>query len=163
MKYFLLFAIISLSGLTKSSAQTPAQTVPKFTFFKPDHSSFTNANLAQNKMLFFFFFDPECEHCQQAANNLNNEYKSYKNTAVYLVSVASIEKINAFIVHYLPAFPKAQNATVLQDSNNEFITRFQPIRYPSMFLFSTEKKLVDYEDNAESMFRFLKPIQAFAK
>lgn len=114
-------------------------------------------------MLFFFFFDPDCDHCQRAATYLNKQSDNYKGTAVYLVSVANVDKINQFITQYLPAFRNKENVTVLQDAKNEFITKFQPIRYPGMFLYSSQKKLVDYEDNAESLFRFLKPIKASVK
>lgn len=159
MKYLLLF--VSLNACLSSTifAQTPAQTVPVFHFIKLDQSSFINANLAQNKMLFFFFFDPDCDHCQRAATNINKQAEGYKNAAVYLISMADKEKMNAFINQYLPAFQKKQNVSVLQDRNNEFITRFQPLRYPAMFLYNQNKKLLDYEDNPESVFRFLKPLQ----
>ncbi len=160
MKYLLLF--ISLNACLSSTifAQTPAQTVPQFHFSKLDQSSFSNANLAQNKMLFFFFFDPDCEHCQRAATNLNKQAEGYKKAAVYLISMADQAKINAFINQYLSAFQKKQNVTVLQDKNNEFISKFQPIRYPAMYLYNQNKKLLDYEDNPESVFRFLKPLQS---
>ena len=163
MKYCLLFVLICLAFSLRIDAQTPAQTIPNFAFIKLDKSSFTNAKLVQNKMLFFFFFDPDCDHCQRAATYLNKQYENYKSIAIYLVSVANTEKINEFINQYLPAFSREQNVTVLQDANNEFISKFQPIRYPGMFLYSSQKKLVDYEDNAESMFRFLKPIKASVK
>ena len=145
------------------NAQTPAQTVPVFTLYKLDNASFTNVNLAQNKMLFFFFFDPDCDHCQRAATNLNQQYADYKNAAVYLVSEASQAKIQSFINQYFQQLIKGKNVTVLRDTKNEFLTKFQPLRYPAMFLYSSNKKLLDYEDNAESIFRFKKPLQATTK
>ncbi|MDQ2752761.1 MAG: redoxin domain-containing protein [Bacteroidota bacterium] len=163
MKYLLLFITLNLCFSAALFAQTPAQTVPSFHFIKLDQSPFTNENLAQKQMLFFFFFDPDCDHCQRAATNINQQWKEYKNTAVYLISVADKAKINAFINQYLPAFSTKQNATVLQDSNNEFIPKFQPIRYPGMFLYNQNKKLIDYEDNAESVFRFLKSLHTSVK
>jgi peroxiredoxin len=157
----IIFQIITFTLLISFhvSAQTPALTLPDFNFYRLDKSLFMNKNLEQHKMLFFFFFDPNCDHCQHAATNLNQHFQDYKKAAVYLISVADKEKINEFINTYLPAVSNKQNVTVLQDTKNEFITKFQPIRYPAMFIYSPEMKLVDYEDNPESMFRFIKSLQ----
>ena len=55
-----------------------------------------------------------------------------------------------------------KNVTLLQDLKNEFIDKFKPRKYPSMFLYSAEKKLIDYEDNPETMFRFIKLLSTAA-
>lgn len=162
MKIKPIFLSIFLFAAAFVSAQTPAQTVPNFTLYKLDNTAFTNVNLATNKMLFFFFFDPDCDHCQHAATNLNKQYADFKNAAVYVVS-DNKEKILPFVNQYLPVFKNKPNVMVLQDPKDEFLTTFQPIRYPAMFLYGTNKKLVDYEDNAESTFRFKKPLQSASK
>ncbi|HEY6977961.1 MAG TPA: redoxin domain-containing protein [Chitinophagaceae bacterium] len=158
-KILTLFLLITFNV----SAQTPALTIPDFNFFKLDNSVFTNKNLAPDKMLFFFFFDAECEHCQHAMTNLNQHYEEYKKAAVYLISLDSKEKIDQFMNKYGPNLNGKKNVTLLQDLKNEFIIKFKPRKYPSMFLYSVEKKLIDYEDNEESMFRFSKRINAPAK
>ena len=158
--YVLVFFLLITSLLI---AQTPAQTIPDFSFSKFDKTSFTNKNLATGKSLFFFFFDCDCDHCQHAMANLNEHYKDYKKAAIYLISLDVQQKIQAFMTKYSPAVTGQKNVTMLQDTRNEFIAKFKPIRYPSMFLYSADKKLLDYEDNAESMFRFIKQINAPAK
>jgi hypothetical protein len=152
--------IIFLTIVSKASAQTPALEVPAFTFFKLDNSLFTNINLETDKMLFFFFFDADCEHCQHAMMNLNQHYQEYKKAAIYLISLDNQEKINQFINKYGPNLNGKKNVTLLQDVRNDFLVKFKPRRYPAMFLYSPEKKLVDYEDNEESMFRFIKQLNA---
>jgi hypothetical protein len=52
---------------------------------------------------------------------------------------------------------------MLQDTKNEFITRFGPRKYPSMFLYAADKKLLGYDDNPANMARFSKQINAPAK
>lgn len=146
-----------------ASAQSPAETVPDFTFFKSDKTAFTNKNLEQGKMLFFLFFDPACEHCQHAVQSLNDHYKELKNAAVYLISSEKAETINKFMNKYGKTLSNKKNVNLLQDLHNEFITKFQPRRYPSMFLYSKEKKLLQYEDNEDTMFRFYKEINTASK
>ena len=159
MKYLLTSILFWLCMLSTCYAQKPAKTVPQFDFVKLDNTTFTNQNLAKDKMLFFMFFDPGCEHCQHAMMNLNKNYNDYKNTSMYLICLDDKDKINSFIKQYAPVLLQQKNVTLLRDSKNEFITRFTPVRYPSMFLYDANKKLLDYEDNEESMFRFTTTIK----
>jgi len=53
--------------------------------------------------------------------------------------------------------------TMLQDTKNQFIIRFKPRKYPSLFLYDANKKLLDYEDNPENMFRFSKLLNTASK
>lgn len=146
-----------------ASAQIPAQTVPAFTFYKLDNSPFTNKNLVQGKALFFIFFDPTCEHCQLAVKSLNNHYKELENAAVYLISTDSAATIDQFIHKYGKILYNKKNVTLLQDRGDEFLRKFQPRRFPGMFLYSVEEKLMRYEDNEDTMFRFYKELNLVAK
>lgn len=137
-------------------ARPPAQTVPAFNFYRFDKTTFTNTNLPAGKKLFFFFFDPSCDHCQQAMSNLNKNFHQYTNVAVYLISVDDPKTITVFVNKYAPSLKNKQNVTLLLDTKNEFLEKFKPLRYPSMFLYSSKNVLLDYEDNEGSMFRFFK-------
>jgi hypothetical protein len=87
---------------------------------------------------------------------LNANFKDYKKAAVYLISLDSIKAINNFLHKYGPNVVGQKNVTVLLDNKTEFIPKFKPRKYPSLFLYDANKKLLDYEDNPESMFRFSK-------
>ena len=56
-----------------------------------------------------------------------------------------------------------KNVTVLQDPQYEFMRKFRPRKFPALFLYSTDKKLLLYEDNEQNMFRFLQQINAMSK
>lgn len=144
-------------------AQSPAQTVPVFEFSRFDKTPFTNKDLAVGKPLFFFFFDCTCDHCQHAMTYLNQNFNAYKKAAVYLISLDNQQMMNAFLHKYAPNVINQKNVTILQDTKYQFITRFKPRKYPSLFLYAADKKLLDYEDNPDSMFRFTKLLNTASK
>jgi peroxiredoxin len=151
--------LISFAG----HAQVPAQTVPDFTFFKLNKTPFETRDLSRGEKLLFIFFDTECEHCQRAVTYLGAHYGECKNAAIYLITLDGQEKIARFMTKYGVGLKDKKNVTLLQDKQYQFITRFQPRKYPSMFLYSPDKKLMAYEDNDESVFRILRLLKEDAK
>jgi len=139
-------------------AQKPVATVPLFTFYKTDKSPFTNAQLASGKMLFFVFFDVTCEHCQHAIQYINKNEREFKNVAVYLITLDEWDKVKLFLDKHGPQLENKTNVTILRDSHNEFITKFGPVKYPSLFLFSAQKKLILYSDDEKKLDEFIKKI-----
>ena len=162
MRYkFIILAIlflISFSMLAQIPGQPPAQTIPKFKFFRFNNASFTNKDLPQSKMVFFLFFDSDCDHCQNAIKNIGKEYQVFKKTSIFLISLDDLNKINHFMETYGSKLKGQKNVIILQDKLQQFISKFNPQKYPSMFLYSSEKKLIDYEDNPESVFKFVNAI-----
>ncbi len=148
---------------TKTYAQPVALAIPEFTFFKADKSMFTPKNLDKDKLLFFIFFDSDCDHCQRAMQYVSDHYNDFKTTSMYLVSRDSGDKITAFLNSFGSKAKGKKNVTVLMDPRNDFVTQFKPRKYPSVFLFDTDKKLLLYEDNDQSMFRFVNAIKEASK
>jgi len=153
-----LFFLISFSGSAQIAGQPPAQTIPEFKFFRFNNASFTDKDLPPGKMVFFLFFDSDCDHCQNAVKNIGNQYESFKKIPIILISIDDQDKINHFMETYGSKLKGQKNVTILQDKLQQFISKFHPLRYPSMFLYSSEKKLIDYEDNPESVFRLVNTI-----
>ncbi|MBS1600207.1 MAG: redoxin domain-containing protein [Bacteroidetes bacterium] len=158
-----IFFLLTLFATANVFGQTPAQTLPNFQFSRLDNTVFTNKDLSQHKMLCFIFFDSDCDHCQRAVNNIDKQYKSFQNAAVYLISMDSPDKIKQFMSTYGPKLKTQKNVVVLQDNLSQFISKFKPRKYPAMFLYSVDKKLLDYEDNEESVFRLVKTIKKNVK
>jgi peroxiredoxin len=121
-----------------------------------DHRVFTNADLPKDRLLLFVFFDPDCEHCQHTLQTMNKEYKAFQKASIYLVSMASHAAINLFMATYAPKLAAQKNVLLLMDESSQFITQFKPVRYPSLYLYSTEQKLLDLEDNENTLFRIEK-------
>jgi peroxiredoxin len=147
----------------ESSAQTPTKTVPNFTFFKLDSTQFTNKNLAIGKETLFIFFDVTCDHCRNTIKALNTRIKECKDISVYLISLDNKIQINNFLNQYGKNLADEKNVTVLQDLKNQFIPQFGPRKYPSIFLYSSENKLILYGDEDQSLETVLKIINVSKK
>jgi peroxiredoxin len=158
MKYNFLTIIMLILVVGNISAQIPAQTLPDFKFFRLDKSPFTNKDLPNGKILFVLFFDSDCEHCQLALKRIGQDYQYFKKATICLISIDSADKINRFMNMFGKGLKGKKNVVLLQDNLNKFISSFKPQKYPSMFLYSAEKKLIDYEDNEETLFRFVNAI-----
>ena len=154
MKYIFGTLVLALLTTIQVSAQMPAQTVPAFTFKKLNKAIFSNNDLQPGKQLFFVFFDTECEHCQRAIQYLGQHYQEFNRTAIYLITLDSMAKLTGFMNKYGRNLKDKKNVTILQDSWNEFIGKFGPRKYPSLFLYSEKKELMLYEDNEQNLFRF---------
>ncbi len=57
---------------------------------------------------------------------------------------------------YGKQFLGKKNVAILQDLNNEFIIKFKPRKYPSLFLYSAKKQLLMYDDDEKKVTEFLK-------
>ncbi len=154
-----LLSIIFCSLLSyTSSAQTPAQTIPAFTFYKLDKTPFTNKDVTNGKEVLFIFFDVTCDHCQHTISTLSKRISECQKIAIYLISLEDKTAITNFFNQYGKNLPGQKNVTILQDSKNQFITQFGPRKYPSVFLYSAQKKLRLYDDEDQYLEKFFKII-----
>jgi peroxiredoxin len=160
MQHFLKLLILSLCLFTafEGSAQTPAQTIPEFTFYKLDKTPFTNKNVAPGKDALFIFFDVTCDHCQHTISTLSKRINECSKISIYLISLEDKTAITNFFNPYGKNLPGQKNVTILQDSKNQFITQFGPKKYPSVFLYSAQKKLLLYDDEDQYLEKFFKII-----
>lgn len=109
-------------------------------------------------MIFFIFFDVSCDHCHEAIKNLNNNIEEFKDIAIYLITLDNKEMIKRFFDEYGKNLLSQKNVMILQDLNDLFIRQFGPTKYPSIFLYSSSKKLILYSDEDLSLKHFLKLI-----
>jgi peroxiredoxin len=158
MKYVFKAFVLLLVIAGKISAQAPAQKIPDFNFFKLNKQSFTNKDLEPGKMLFFVFFDADCDHCQQAIQYIDKHYQDFKKAAIYLITLDNQETIARFMAKYGNSLKEKKNVTLLQDPQYEFMRKFKPRKYPSMFLYSAKKELILYDDNEKNVSGFSKHI-----
>ena len=163
LKKSLFFFFSTLVISFHSFAQKQPETIPEFTFFKFDKTPFTNKNLEPNKLIFICFFDVSCDHCQRAIGKISDHYKEFGKAAVYLVTLDQKESVKNFLNKYGKNIPGKKHITILHDLQNQFIIKFRPVKYPSMFLYGKNKKLIRYDDHEENVSQFIKDINHAAK
>jgi len=160
-----VFSIVAIVFILYSDtfAQEPAKKIPGFSFSRLNKTAFTNKDLASNKLLLFVFFDVECEHCQHVIKFIAGHYKDFANTAIYLLTLDSQEKINTFLTKYGGNLTAKKNVIILQDVNQEFINKFKPRKYPSIFLYAKTRELLMYDDEEQHLALFLQKIENAGK
>lgn len=142
-------------------AQNAAETVPDFTVFRQDKTPFTQNNLSSDKLLFFIFFDVTCEHCLHAIQQLNKEYSSLQKINIHLITLDTPDQANAFLKKNGKNLLGKSNVMLFFDLKNEFIVKFKPRKYPSIFLYTPQRKLIMYDDNPNNMPVFFEKIKTY--
>lgn len=157
-KHLLLLFIFGLTIYLPMHGQ--AKTVPEFSMFTREMTLFTDRDLAKDKPLFFLFFDVKCEHCLHAVQTLNKNYKKLEAAQVYLVTLDRPEEVESFLKKNGKNLVDRNNVMLLFDLNKEFIVKFLPKKYPSIFLYTNKKALVKYDDNPSNLPVFFDKIAA---
>ena len=158
-----LFFLFPVSLFAQIPGRPPAQTIPNFQFFRFNNTSFTDKDMPQGKIIFFMFFDSDCDHCQRAIKSIGDQYQAFKKAAVFLISIDDQNKINRFMDTYGSKLKGQKNVTLLHDTQNEFIYKFKPKKYPSLFLYSQQQTLMMYDDDEKSLDKFLEKIRVATK
>ena len=135
-------------------AQGPVTTIPAFSFSRVDKTMFTNENLSKGRMVFFVFFDTECDHCREAIQYINMHDKEFSKTAIYFIQLENTNRAISFLTKNGINLLGKNNVMLLQDTQSEFVKKFRPRKYPSMFLFSDKKQLLLYDDEPGHLQKF---------
>ena len=156
-KICLLLVMILLSPTIWSQVKS----LPEFSFVRMDNEApFTQKNIQPGKKTFFIFFDTECPHCMQAISEYNENEKSMNSINMIMVTRDPKKDVVPFLKNFGPKLITKKNVTVLSDKNNQFIARFLPRKFPSMFLFNKNNQLMLYSDEEKDIPRFLQLIKA---
>jgi len=158
MRTFLITIFACTIICYKGSAQNPAETIPDFIFYSFEDVPFTNKNLPVGKEILFVFFDVNCDHCHNTIKTLSTRIDEFEKIAIYLISLENKVIIENFLNVYGKNLITKTNVMILQDLKDQFINQFRPRKYPSIFLYSSTKKLILYSDEDQYLEKFLKII-----
>ena len=141
--FAVLFSFVSLYAQTNNEIP---KTIPAFEYINIDKDNiFSDKDISKKGQTLIIFYTTECIHCQIAVEHMNDNYEKFKNTNIIFVTTYPKEEINRFFDTYGTHFKDAKNVTKLFDSNDEFLFSFNPVSFPSFYLFDKDKKLITYK------------------
>ena len=73
---------------------------------------------------------------------------------MYLITLDNKNTVATFMGKHGKNLLNKKNILMLQDTNNEFVVKFGPKKYPSLFLYSSKQKLLLYSDDEKELYKF---------
>jgi hypothetical protein len=106
------------------------------------------------------FFDTECPHCRVAITEYNHNQAKLNDINVFLITRDQKAVVNSFLNEVGTKLIAKKNVTVLSDNQNQFIGKFLPKKFPSMFLFGANRQLLIYTDEEKDIPVILEKIKS---
>jgi peroxiredoxin len=117
---------------------TTANELPQLPFTQLDGAKVVAKNLRGKTVL--VMFQPDCDHCQREARQIQEHLHAFDDYAVYFVSDASLPQLETFAKEYKLA--GEPNVHFAQASINDILSSLGPIEAPSLFVYSEDGRLV---------------------
>lgn len=144
-----------------ASAFSQVRSLPEFRFFRMDNGAeVTHRNVTPGKKTLFVFFDTECPHCRVAITEYNHQQAKLNDINIFLITRDQKNVVNAFLKEVGSKLIAKKNVTVLADNQNQFIGKFLPKKFPSMFLFGANRQLMIYTDEEKDIPVILEKIKS---
>jgi peroxiredoxin len=154
-----IFSVFFL--LITSSVFSQVRSLPEFRFFRMDNGAeVTHKNVTPGKKTLFVFFDTECPHCRVAITEYNHNQAKLNDINIFLITRDQKAVVNSFLNEVGTKLIAKKNVTVLSDYQNQFIGKFLPKKFPSMFLFGANRQLLIYTDEEKDIPVILEKIKS---
>ena len=136
----LLLGVWSCKHPVENKALSGIKTLPKFRLVSLDSARIVNSeNILAGKPSVFFYFDPECDHCQKETKAITEQRGQLKNVRFYLFSNSTIEEIENFCKYY--GLDTLNNFFVGRDYEYSFYNVFLPSTIPFTAVYDSKNNL----------------------
>jgi thioredoxin-related protein len=134
-------ALGSLAQIDSSQQYFKKPFIPAFTIRKvPDSSIFTHTMLQKNKPTILVFFDPDCDHCQEATKGFTSKYERFKDVQILMVTIMPFDRTIKFYKDYKIAdFP---NIILTRDAIYDLPKFYQVHSVPDVYVYDKKGKLI---------------------
>jgi thiol-disulfide isomerase/thioredoxin len=135
-----LFTIIKAQDSTLAPYKK-FPTYPPVKLLLPDSTSFyTKEDLPKKKKVMLVLFNPQCEHCQQEAENLSQNLDKFKDTHVVMATTAPLYSMNEFMEKYKLGGYK--NIVFTQDTHYFLLNFYNLHNLPFHAFYNKNKQLI---------------------
>jgi len=151
-----MLMVIVKKAKHKNAITEQIQSIPEFSFINIQNQNiYTNDSLGVEKATLIVYFNSECEHCQNEAEQISKRIQEFDNFQVLMISYEPQETILAFREKYKLISPAI---IFLQDSESQFDDIFGRSPIPASFIYNKDRALVKQfkgEVKAETLIKYL--------
>lgn len=153
----LMLSLYMWSGIPASGQ---VQNIPDFRFIRMSGAgTFSPKDLKPGKKTLFLFFDTECPHCMQALSAWNENHTAMDGINAVLLTMDPPSAAIPFLRNFADRIISKKHVVTAIDTDRQFIARFLPRKYPSMFLFSEKGDLLQYTDEEKDIPSIIRSIR----
>ena len=117
------------------------KTIPPFSYSTIKGKIFTDKDLREDTPTLFLYYNSQCEHCQNEAEQIRDNIKKFTTAQLVFISFEEPKKITAFAKKY--KLIGYDNVTFLFDKQSSFATTFDVKALPTVVIYDKKKKLVE--------------------
>jgi peroxiredoxin len=138
---FLLF-VLCVMAWSAFARPLPLQMVSDLPTFEISllNGTKTPVNKLSGKVA-LILFQPDCDHCQREAQQIQQNLKGFKDFKLYFISSATAGEIDRFSKEY--KLTNLPNVFFASTSAQNIVNAFGPIEAPSIYLYSSDGKMVE--------------------
>src|SRR5690606_40099222 len=101
-------------------------------------------DLSRTTHIVFVFFSTTCHHCQDETQAMGKNFSDFSQSTLYFISREEKGEIEKFMNVYGKDLKDKANVHVLRDPRSEFIVKFSPSQYPSVYVYTPTRRLVKH-------------------
>lgn len=147
----LLMLHLVMSGCSAKKDETKSTPTPAINEYPDLALTLSNGEKLSTKTLkgnnVFILFQPDCEHCQHEAVQIEQHLEEFKDYTLYFISSSPMEQITAFAKNF--KLDQKSNVKFAWTTNEGVLTYYGAIPTPSIYVYSQGKLRTSFNGQTE--------------
>jgi hypothetical protein len=137
----LVSLVVLLSQIIACNIPYKNSDIPQFNLLLEDSVTiFHSSDIPRGKKIILFYFDPDCEHCQNLTKSILTNYSSFSKAKIYLITRSPINKIISFDKYF--QLSKYDNIILGKDYQYLYFENSHVSETPTLSIYNEEKKVI---------------------